>query len=277
LKWNRSTGAASYEYCINTTNLNACGLSSWVSTGTNTSVTLSGLKPATRYYWQARARNASGVTFADGKSTAWWHFDTRPLPGAFARATPANGAKNQQTNPGLLLRWNPSTGADSYEYCLATSSSACGPATAWKSTTHTQVSLGQLTPSTTYYWQVRAKNTAGYTYAKGGSGSWWRFTTLPALPGAFKLTGPGNGSLSALTRVTLTWGSSSNAAGYEYCVDITQNMACKSGWVSAGTHQSKAVSGLTPGVTYYWLVRATNAAGTTYSGGGIWWSFTIKP
>ena len=36
-----------------------------------------------------------------------------------------------------------------------------------------------LQPNTTYYWQVRAYNNAGFTPANGVSG-WWSFTTAPA-------------------------------------------------------------------------------------------------
>jgi hypothetical protein len=74
LSWESSADAASYEYCYDTTNDNACG-GSWTSTGTDTSIGLSGLSNHTTYYWQVRASNAGGTTVADGGT--WWSFTAR--------------------------------------------------------------------------------------------------------------------------------------------------------------------------------------------------------
>ncbi|HEY5271514.1 MAG TPA: hypothetical protein VII97_14340 [Anaerolineales bacterium] len=71
LGWGASSNATSYEYCIDTISNNTCD-TSWISTGTSTSIGLSGLTPATSYYWQVRANNASGTTNADGGT--WWSF-----------------------------------------------------------------------------------------------------------------------------------------------------------------------------------------------------------
>jgi hypothetical protein len=76
LSWGSSSGATSYEYCYDTSNDNAC--SSWVSTGTNTSVSLSGLSNNSTYYWQVRAQNSSGTTYANGSSTSYWSYATSP-------------------------------------------------------------------------------------------------------------------------------------------------------------------------------------------------------
>jgi hypothetical protein len=78
LSWSASSGAASYEYCIDTTNDSAC--SGWTSTGTTTSVGLTGLSPATLHYWHVRAIDGLGVTYADGSAAAFWSFTTAALP-----------------------------------------------------------------------------------------------------------------------------------------------------------------------------------------------------
>ena len=94
-------------------------------------------------------------------------------------------------------------------------------------------------------------------------------------PGAFNKISPSNGATGQGASPTLTWGMSSGATRYDYCYDITNDNAC-SGWTSNGTSTSKALSGLSIGTTYYWHVRATNTAGTTYSNGSstTFWSFT---
>ncbi len=56
-----STRAASYEYCIALTQA-AC--TNWKSTGTKTTVAVSGLAKAKSYFWQVRAKNAGGTTIS---------------------------------------------------------------------------------------------------------------------------------------------------------------------------------------------------------------------
>jgi hypothetical protein len=79
LSWGASGNAASYEYCIDTTNNNACD-GSWVSTSAATNASLSGLTLGATYYWQVHAKNAQGTTDADGGS--WFSFTVSgPLAG----------------------------------------------------------------------------------------------------------------------------------------------------------------------------------------------------
>ena len=68
-----AAGAASYEYCYDTTNDEACA-GSWVSTGTATSGALSGLAHSTTFYWQVRAVNGFGTNYANGG--VWWTLTT---------------------------------------------------------------------------------------------------------------------------------------------------------------------------------------------------------
>ena len=73
LSWAASTGAASYEYCYDTTVNGACN-GSWVSTGTTRSATLPTLLAKKAYEWQVRAVNGDGTTSANGGT--WWRFTT---------------------------------------------------------------------------------------------------------------------------------------------------------------------------------------------------------
>ncbi len=73
LSWAASSGATSYEYCVDTSNDNACA-GTWISTGTTRQAALSGLPGRTAHYWQVRSRNASGTTLANGGT--WWKFTT---------------------------------------------------------------------------------------------------------------------------------------------------------------------------------------------------------
>ena len=273
LSWTASAGASSYEYCYDTTNDNAC--SSWTSNGTSTSKVLSGLAIATTYYWQVRAVNAGGTTYADGTSTAYRSFTTIPNPpAAFSKTSPVNGATDQPIS--LTLSWTASAGASSYEYCYDTSDDdACS---SWTSNgTSTSKVLSSLTRATTYYWHVRAVNAGGTTYADGSSTAYRSFTTIPNPPAAFNKTSPATGVTNQPTSLTLSWAASTGAVSYEYCYDTSNDNACSS-WTSNGNSTSKAISGLTAGLTYYWHVRAVNSGGATYanSSSTAFWSFTLS-
>ena len=63
LRWNASTRATSYEYCVALTQATC---TNWKSTGTNTTVTASGLSYRSTYFWQVRAINAGGATISSG-------------------------------------------------------------------------------------------------------------------------------------------------------------------------------------------------------------------
>jgi len=71
LSWDTSSGATSYEYCLDTVDNDACD-TSWLTTGGGTSVNINGLASHANYSWQARACNENGCTEANGGD--WWGF-----------------------------------------------------------------------------------------------------------------------------------------------------------------------------------------------------------
>lgn len=74
LSWQSSDYATSYKYCYDTVNDGNC--TNWTSTGTATSIGLSGLSTSTTYYWHVKAINSLGTTYSNGSSTAFWSFTT---------------------------------------------------------------------------------------------------------------------------------------------------------------------------------------------------------
>jgi VCBS repeat-containing protein len=259
LSWGTSSNATSYEYCYAIT----FGCNSWISVGASSSASLSGLSNEQTYYWQVRAVNAGGITLANAGT--YWSFTTVVTPpGAFSKTSPANGATGVATTP--TLSWGTSSGAASYEYCYATTTGC----TSWISTgTATSAALSGLSNEQIYYWRVRAVNAGGSTLANAGV--YWSFTTVVTPPGAFSKTSPADAATGVETTPTLSWGTSSGAASYEYCYATTTG--CTS-WISAGMSTSAALSGLLNEQIYYWQVRAINAGGSTFANTGTYWSFT---
>ena len=98
-------------------------------------------------------------------------------PGLFSKITPDNRATDQSIHP--LLNWKSSLGAIDYEYCFDTlDNNSCDTdwtGTYWLGTYESKAAMQNLPSGTTFYWQVRANNTAGTTYAN--KGKWWSFTT----------------------------------------------------------------------------------------------------
>ena len=98
-------------------------------------------------------------------------------------------------------------------------------------------------------------------------------------PAGFAKSGPSHGAGNESTRPTLSWQSSAGATGYEYCYDTLGGATCRGRWLPAWASTTVIPDGLSAGMTYYWQVRAHNAAGTTYADGGIpaWRTFTTEP
>jgi hypothetical protein len=170
LSWEESPAAEYYIYCVDTVDNGVCD-TAWEYAGTATGAALSGLDEDETYFWFVAATNGGGTTYADGG--AWWSFRTPPPPpGAFIKYFPAIGTF-QSSDP--VLHWAGAGGAEAYAYCYDTSNNdACD--SSWISTgTATSIGLSSLDFHTTYYWQVRATNAGGMTYADGGT--WWSFRT----------------------------------------------------------------------------------------------------
>jgi hypothetical protein len=115
-------------------------------------------------------------------------------------------------------------------------------------------------------------NGTGSTEAN--TGTWWSYATLP---GNFGKSSPANGATGVSTSPTLTWGTSSGATSYEYCLDTTSGTTCDESWIDVGNVQSVSLSGLDGSTTYYWQVRAVLMGGYTYANSTTWRSFTTAP
>lgn len=277
LKWGPSANATGYQYCLYTGTTNPCGTLNWVSVGNVTTVTVYNLHPDSIYHWQVRAVNGSTGTPLMADSGAFWQFTTViALAGSFDKLSPGDTEVEQPLN--IHLTWSASAGADSYEYCIAlTPSCSTSGWTAVASGTDV-IPFPTLNYDKTYYWQVRALNSQGeYTYANGGEGNWWSFSTIPAVPNGFSKISPMDAAVNRLVNPWLYWSESTGATGYELCWTRSIVTTCDQRWQPVGNVTAFQLTNLLNGATYYWQVRAVNGTGTVDANNGDMWHFTTMP
>ncbi|PKO12062.1 MAG: hypothetical protein CVU39_25935 [Chloroflexi bacterium HGW-Chloroflexi-10] len=96
--------------------------------------------------------------------------------GALATLFKAAPNHDAMVNPkSLTLFWNSTTLAEGYDYCYDMTDD--GECDSWQSSAADPfVTLNNLEPGVTYYWQVRA-HYSGETVVYADEGSWWSFTT----------------------------------------------------------------------------------------------------
>jgi hypothetical protein len=171
LDWNDPRWAVNYDVFLGVVGQ---GMSKAASKVTSSRWTpASPLQPNTTYEWRVYARtNATDRDPAIFTASTVRRFTTdaggvgQPPPGAPASPSPADGATGVGTTP--TLGWT-AANATQYDVHFGT---ANPPPLAASNRPTTSYAPGTLAQSTTYFWQVIAKNTAG-----GTPGPVWRFTT----------------------------------------------------------------------------------------------------
>ncbi len=153
VSWSASAAADSYQVFRDTS---AGGtFSTQVYSGTALSVTDSPLASDTTYYYKVQATNTIG---SSARSAPVSGRTAAAAPGA--PGTPAGLAVGAPTTISLTVSWGASTGADSYQVFRDTSASGTFATQAYSGTA---LSLNNmwLASDATYYYKVRATNTAG--------------------------------------------------------------------------------------------------------------------
>ncbi|MEO6477602.1 autotransporter-associated beta strand repeat-containing protein [Luteolibacter sp.] len=147
------------------------------------------------------------------------------------------------------LRWTSSFGATSYNVKRATASGGPYP-TIVTSLANPSYLDTNVTPNTTYYYVVSAVNSFGE-----GPDSPQDNVTTPPLP----LPPTGVTALPGIAQATLFWAASSGATSY----NVKRSTTSGSGYGTVGTTTPPSFTdtGLTNGLTYYYVVSAVSAAG----------------
>lgn len=244
-----NNGSSILEYQVRYANNSGMSGATSVSTGTTRSRTVTGLSIGTTWYFQVRARNAIG--WGAWSSSASYAIPPVPdAPGGVARAFTAPRQ--------VTVTWNAAAGNGAsileYQVQTANNSGFTSPSTysTGTSRTHTRTDYAL---GTTHYWRVRARSSQGW-------GAWSSSVSyaVPNVPAK-----PANPVLSEVkpTSMKATWVAPSNGGsaitGYDVQIATAANMSGATTVSQTGLSLTR--TGLTPGTTYYWRVRAKSAQG----------------
>jgi hypothetical protein len=247
LEWDSLVLAASYRVQISLDSVfTNCVVDD--SNLTSRSVSVGQLRFNAVYYWRVRGQNAGG---GGAYSPTWWFRTTLASP---TPLSPQNGA--MQTFPITRFVWSSVAGATRYSLQHSTDSIFAGCV----DTTLADTSYSGPTPFVgvqKYYWRVRASNSE----AQGGWTARWMFTILPEVPGVVALLSPLNAALLSCDSVVMMWRRSGPEVERYWCEIATDSAFTFGVADSLVLDTSKVARSLVNAQTYWWKVRAHNAAG----------------
>jgi phosphodiesterase/alkaline phosphatase D-like protein len=256
--WNTVTGATGYRLDVATDVgfTSILGGYNNLDVGNSTAYPVTGLNQGTTYYYQVRAVSGAGTSASSNVITV----STLPAPPNAPTATAASAI----TTTGFTANWNGVAGATGYRLDVATDGAFGSIVAGYNDLTLTDTTSCQvagLNPGTTYYYRVRAVNGGGTST----NSNVITVTTLPASPNTPTAT-----TATAITAsgFTANWNSVAGATGYR--LDVATDIGFGSivgGYnnLDAGNAVSYVVTGLNPGTTYYYRVRAVSGGGTSAS------------
>ncbi len=270
-----------YGVCWSSSNATPTTSDSKVDNGAATATgaftaAMTGLTPGTLYYVRAYATNGGGIAYGDVVT-----FTTYIAPTVTTQAVSAITTTTATGNGNITSLGTPAS-VTSYGVCWSstnatpTTSDSMVDKGAAPATGAFTVAITGLTLGTTYYVRAFATNTTGTSYGAVVTfiTSIAPTVTTQAVSGIGTSTATGNGNITSLgvpnpTAYGVCW-SSTNATPTTSDSKVDNGAATVTGAFTA------AITGLTPGTTYYVRAYATNAAGTSY-GSAVTFTSYIAP
>ncbi len=242
VSWNAVSGATSYNLYWSTTpgvtpangNRIIAATSAYLHTG---------LSNGTTYYYVVTALNANGESTASVQASA----QPNPPPAAPTAVTATAG------NAQVTVSWIAVSGAISYNLYWSTTPGVTASGTKIAGATSPYVQVG-LTNGTTYYYVVTAVNAIGESTASAQASAQPAANPPPAAPTGVTAI-PGN------AQATISWNSASGATSYNLYWSTSPGVTPANGTRILGATSPYNQTGLTNGLTYYYVVTAVNANG----------------
>ncbi len=243
ITWGSVSGKSGYEVWRSTS---PSGGFVKIKSVSSTSYKDTTLTPFVTYYYQIRVyRTVSSKPVYSASASAT--VSARPVLGNVTGVKAVVGSPSS-----VKLSWSSVSGCSGYE--IRRSTAVKGTYTAIKTVTGKSYTDSNLTPNTTYYYQVVAYRTVGgkvYSTPCAPVSARPVFAPVTNLKAVRSSTG----------KIKLTWSAVSGRKGYI----ISRSTNPTSGFVTIKslTSTSFTDSGLTPGVTYYYKVQAYLKVGSS--------------
>ena len=243
LDWADTSGATSYKVFRNTTNNS--GAASQIGTPSASAYDDTTATAGTTYYYWVKATNGYGDSNFSSYDTGDRAVGPPPTPTGLA-------ASDGTYTDKVALDWADSSGATSYKVYRNTTNNS-GSASQIGTPSASAYDDTTATAGTTYYFWVKATNASGDS----------NFSTMDT---GYRLAAPGTPTgLTAsdgtyTDKVALDWADTSGATSYKVYRNTTNNSgtATQIGTPSASAYDDTTA---TAGTTYYYWVKASNAAG----------------
>ncbi|SDS43056.1 S8 family serine peptidase [Opitutus sp. GAS368] len=219
-----------------------------------TSYSDTGLTASTTYYYRVRAFNSAGNSAYSNTASAATQSPPPTIP-----AAPSNLSATATSSSAINLTWTDNTNNEDGFRVERSTDNTTFTQVASLAANSTSYSDTGLAASTTYYYRVRAFNSAGNSgYSNTASAT--TQAPPPTVPAA-----PSNLSASATSSsaINLTWtNNATNAQGNTVERSTDNATFTQIASLAAGT-TSYSDTGLTASTTYYYRVRAFNSAGNS--------------
>ena len=230
---------------------------------------------STTYYWQIVAKDKYGATDVG----PIWVFMTGSAsnnpPNTPSYPSPADGSTNQSINTTLTWQGGDPDTEDTVTYDIYFGTSST-PSLVASDLTTTSYNPGTLAYSTTYYWQIVAKDNHGATTTS----SIWKFTTAATLsnnpPNTPSSPNPSDGATNQPIDLTLSWSGGDPDAGDSVSYNLYFGTSSSPPLVKSNLSEASYSPGtLAYGTKYYWRVVAKDNHGA--EAGGPVWIFETSP